>query len=76
MPEGHAIRKGDRLYYAFYTRQAGDHFVGSVELRGLEERSYQLSNYVTGQGLGIVQGPRGVLQVTFDGSLLIEAAPR
>jgi alpha-galactosidase len=76
VPEGHAIRKGERLYYAFYTRQAGDHFAGSVELRGLEERSYLLSDYVTGRGLGVVQGPRGVLQVTFDGSLLIEAVPQ
>ncbi len=75
VPEGHAIRKADRLYYAFYTRQAGDHFVGSLELRGLEERAYQLTDYVHGQGLGTVWGPVARLQVTFDGSLLIEAVP-
>jgi alpha-galactosidase len=75
VPEGHAIRKGDRLYYAFYTRQAGDHFAGSVELRGLEERAYQLTDYVHGQGLGTVWGPVARLQVSFDGSLLIEAVP-
>ena len=76
LPEGHAIRKGDRLYYAFYTGQTGDHFAGSVELRGLEERAYQLTDYVNGRDLGTIQGPTATLQVAFDGSLLIEAAPR
>jgi len=74
-PEGHAIRKADRLYYAFYTREVGGHFDGSVELRGLDERTYQLTDYVHGQGLGTVRGPVATLQVTFDGSLLIEAVP-
>jgi alpha-galactosidase len=76
MPEGHIIRKDDRLYYAFYTPEAGGQFEGTIELRGLEERTYRLSDYVNGQDLGTVKGPTATLQVAFEGSLLIEAVPQ
>jgi alpha-galactosidase len=75
VPEGHAIRKGEQLYYAFYTAQAGGGYRGSVELRGLEPRAYRLVGYVDGQELGTAQGPTATLQVDFRGSLLIEATP-
>jgi alpha-galactosidase len=75
IPEAHAIRKGDRLYYAFYARQSGERFAGPVELRGLEARAYRLADIVTGQDLGTVQGPAAVLQTSFTGALLIEASP-
>jgi len=74
VPEAHVIHKGDWLYYAFYTPKADDHFDGTIELRGLEERTYQLTDYVNGCDLGMVQGPTATLQVAFEGSLLIEAA--
>jgi alpha-galactosidase len=76
VPEGHVIRNDDRLYYAFYTPRAGDHFEGSVELRGLEERAYRLTDYVNARNLGTVRGPTATLQVTFEGSLLIQATPQ
>ncbi len=75
VPEGHVIRKENRLYYAFYTPEADDHFDGTVELRGLEERAYRLTDYVNGNDLGAVRGPTATLQVTFKGSLLMEALP-
>jgi alpha-galactosidase len=74
-PEGHVIRKGERLYYAFYTPQASGHFAGVVELRGLEERVYRLSDYVHGADLGVVRGPTASVRVAFDGSVLLEASP-
>ena len=76
VPEGHVIRKGDHLYYGFYTPEAGGHFEGTIELRGLEGRTYRLSDYVNGQDLGTVKGPTATLQVAFEGSLLIEAVPQ
>jgi alpha-galactosidase len=76
LPEGHAIRKGDHLFYAFYAVQADDPFQGTVELRGLEERSYRLTDYVNGRDLGTVQGPMATLTASFTGSLLIEAEPQ
>jgi alpha-galactosidase len=74
-PEGHIIRKDDRLYYAFYTPEADDHFDSTIELRGLQGRAYRLTDYVNGRNLGIVEGPTATLGVAFEGSLLIEAAP-
>jgi alpha-galactosidase len=76
VPEGHAIRKGDHLYYAFYTPRADDRFDGTVELRGLEEQTYRLTDYVNGRDLGTVQGPTATLAASFTGSLLIEAVPQ
>lgn len=75
VPEGHVIRKGGRLYYAFYTPKIEESFEGPIELRGLEERTYRLSDYVSEDDLGTIQGPLATLQVAFRGSLLIEAVP-
>jgi alpha-galactosidase len=75
VPEGHVIHKGDLLYYAFYTPKIEESFEGPIELRGLEERTYRLSDYVTEDDLGTIQGPLVTLQVAFRGSLLIEAVP-
>ncbi len=72
-PEAHVIRKDNRLYYAFYTPKADDHFDGTIELRGLKGRAYQLTDYVNGSDLGTVEGPIATLEVAFKGSLLIEA---
>lgn len=76
VPEGHVVRKDDRLYYAFYASGENGKFEGTLELRGLEERSYRLTDYVNGRDLGIVQGPQAALDAAFEGSLLIEALPR
>jgi alpha-galactosidase len=70
-PETHAIRKGDSLFYAFYA----DSFDGTVDLRGLEGRSYAVRDYVNDSDLGLVSGPDAVLAVKFTRSLLIEAVP-
>ncbi|UCF38781.1 MAG: alpha-galactosidase [Acidobacteriota bacterium] len=70
-PETHAIAREGNLYYAFYS----DSFSGDIELRGLEEKTYQLTDYVNGQDLGTVTGPTATVNASFTGSLLIEAQP-
>jgi len=70
-PEAHAIRKAGKLYYAFF---AGS-YRGPVELRGLEARSYKITDYVAGKELGTVEGPAARLDVEFEKHLLLEAAP-
>ncbi len=70
-PEAHAIRKGESLYYAFFA----DRFTGRVELRGLEGRRYRVRDYEAGRDLGVVDGPRAPLDVTFRHHLLLEAKP-
>jgi len=72
VPEAHAIRKGETMYYAFYAKQ----WKGRVELRGLGNRNYHVFDYVAGKDLGTVTGPIAHLPVTFDGHLLLEVQPQ
>ena len=85
VPEGYAIEKDGRYYYAFYagdreTKQAGDgtaekRFHGTIELRGLPAKTFHVSDYVHRKDLGSVTGPVGKLQVEFTDHLLLEAVP-
>jgi alpha-galactosidase len=70
-PEAHAIRKDERLYYAFYAPS----FKGTIELRGLQNACYRVSDYVAGRDLGLVKGPVATLVVEFRKHLLLEARP-
>ena len=72
VPETHAIRKGQAMYYAFFAKQ----WKGPVELRGLDDRTYSVVDYVTGRSLGTVSGPTAHLPVEFGGHLLLEVQPR
>lgn len=71
-PEGHVIRLNGRMYYAFFTPNSTAVYSGPVEFRGLGPGVYQLFDYVRQQMLGQVQGPRAVIPVDFQGSLLVE----
>jgi alpha-galactosidase len=70
-PETHAIRTRGNMHYAFYAPQ----WNGKVTLRGLETRSYRVTDYVNGKDLGTVRGPAATLVVDFEVHLLIEAKP-
>ena len=70
-PEAHAIEKDGRMYYAFYA----DTFQGEVELRGLGDQSYRVTDYENGKDLGTVKGPQAKLPVSFSKHLLLEAVP-
>ncbi len=70
-PEAHAIQKNDTLYYAFY----GDNYTGSIELRGLKNTSYNVTDYVNNKELGKVTGPTGHLNVIFKKYMLLKAVP-
>jgi len=50
------FRRGQTMYYAFYAKQ----WEGPVELRGLEDRTCSVVNYVTGKNLGSLSKPYGV----------------
>ena len=71
-PEAHVIRKGQTMYYAFFSK----HWKGPVELRGLEDRNYSVVDYVRGKTLGTVSGHSPHLAVEFDGDLLLEVQPQ
>lgn len=73
-PETHAIKKDGIMYYALYARRWND---DDVELRGLEPGvSYTVYDYVDEKDLGTVTGPVGVLEVSFQRSLLLEVKPQ
>ncbi len=74
-PEAHVLRKGDKLYYAFYTRQPKEEFTGTVELRGLGASLYRVFDYYHGRALGMVRGDSPRLSVAFRGFLLVEVTP-
>ena len=71
-PETHVIRKPEGMYYAFFAPT----WKGAVELRGLGQGSYRLTDYVRGRDLGVVRGPKARIAVEFRGSLLIAAVPQ
>jgi alpha-galactosidase len=77
-PEGHAIRKGERFYFAFYngTREDPDRaYKGSITLRGLQSKTYQVRDYIRDQKIAQVSGPTATILVEFNGYLLLEAIP-
>jgi alpha-galactosidase len=86
VPEGYAIEKDGSMYYAFFapdkkllartdaSATAGN-WTGSLQLRGLQARSYRVIDYVNNKDYGMVTGPTANLQVAFDDSLLLQAAP-
>ena len=59
------------MYYAFYS----EHWRGDIELRGLDNRTYNILDYVNGKDYGTVSGPIAKLRVKFDRYLLLEAKP-
>lgn len=70
-PEGHAIRAGGRMHYAFYA----DSWSGSVTLRGLPEGAHRLTDSFSGASLGTVAGPVATVPARFEHFLLIAATP-
>jgi len=71
-PEAHAIRKSANMYYAFYAPE----WRGKIELRGLDGKSYLITDYENNKGLGTIRGPIGILDVQFQKHLLLEAKPQ
>lgn len=74
VPEGYAIAKDGKMYYAFFTGE-GATFNGEVELRGLKPGMYHVVDYVNGKDLGAVQVEAGKaprLKTEFKDNLLVE----
>ena len=72
LPEAHVIRKGKKMYYAFFAAN----WKGTLELRGLEAGAYHVVDYVDGRDFGMVHGPVAHLSADFTKHLLLEATPQ
>ncbi|MFT4077418.1 MAG: alpha-galactosidase [Asticcacaulis sp.] len=69
-PEGHAVEKDGRMYYAFYA----DSWRGPVTLRGLKGR-YRVHDYFNNRDLGTVSDTAPRIDAAFDRFLVLEATP-
>jgi len=70
-PEAYAIQKDSIMYYAFYA----DSYNGQIELRGINDRKYQILDYVNEKNYGSFIGPKASLNVSFEKYLLVKAIP-
>jgi alpha-galactosidase len=70
-PEGHVIKKAGSMYYAFYAKE----WEGEVELRGLDNKSYRVTDYEHGKVLGTWKGPVIRFSHPFKKHLLLQCDP-
>ena len=72
VPEGYAIEKDGKMYYAFFVEKP---FTGEIELRGLKPGIYEVLDYADGKNLGGVRAENGKvpsLKTEFPDHLLLE----
>ncbi|MDT0678560.1 glycoside hydrolase family 36 protein [Autumnicola musiva] len=71
-PEAHAVKKQDRLYFAFYA----DSWEGEIELRGLENNTeYLILDYFNQVDYEKVIASDPYIDVAFKDFILLEATP-
>jgi alpha-galactosidase len=76
VPEGYAIEKDGKMYYAFFVPQRSEQWKGEVELRGLKPGKYRVVDYVNGKDLGAVDAAHPKLAAEFTRHLLLEVSRR
>ncbi|HYM11035.1 MAG TPA: alpha-galactosidase [Bryobacterales bacterium] len=74
IPEGYAVEKNGKMYYAFFAPDPEQPWKGEIELRGLGTGRYHAVDYVHNQDLGSVDAAHPRLPVAFAGSLLLEVS--
>src|SRR6516165_1299761 len=74
VPEGYAIGKDGKTYYAFFAPDPAKPWKGEVELRGLQPGSYRVTEYENGKDLGVVDSGSARLAAEFTHHLLLEAS--
>ena len=74
VPEGYAIEKDGKMYYAFFSPDPEKQWQGEIELRGLKPGRYRIRDYENGKDLGTLDSQQPLLKTGFTGHLLLEAA--
>ena len=75
-PEGYAIEKDGKMYYAFFSPDPSKTWKGKIELRGLSAGSYRIVDYTDGKDLGTIAADGRtppLIETEFKGHLLLEA---
>ncbi len=74
-PEGYAIEKDGKMYYAFFAATEKDSWKGTLELRGLAPGHFSVLDYEHGKNLGTVDASVPNLPgVEFTDHLLLEVS--
>jgi len=75
-PEGYAIEKDGKNYYAFFAPEGSKGYQGDVQLRGLASGTYHVVDYANDKNLGAVTSKNGTATLTtsFPDSLLLEVS--
>ena len=75
-PEGYAIEKDGKNYYAFFAPEGSKGYQGDVQLRGLASSTYHVVDYANDKDLGAVTSKNGTATLTtsFPDSLLLEVS--
>ncbi|HZU43340.1 MAG TPA: alpha-galactosidase, partial [Terriglobales bacterium] len=71
VPEGYAIAKDGKMYYAFFAPDSKT-WSGDVELRGLSPGKYKVYDYANDKDLGTVDAASPRLHTEFKDHLLLE----
>lgn len=74
IPEGYAIQKDGKVYYAFFAPDPARPWAGEIELRSLPPGKYRVFDYEHEKVLGMVDAQNPKLAVTFTQHLLVEAS--
>jgi alpha-galactosidase len=75
VPEGYAISKDGKMYYAFFAPDPSSPWQGKIELRGLEKSGqYKVFDYENDKDLGTVTGQNPTLTTRFTTHLLLEVS--
>ncbi len=74
VPEGYAIEKDGKMYYAFFAPQPSTPWKGEVELRGLHPGEYRVQDYENGRDLGTFDAQSPKRTVEFTHHLLLEVS--
>ena len=77
VPEGYAIEKDGKMYYAFFSADPSKIWQGTIELRGLTAGIYHVVDYADGKDLGMVKADdqkAPELTTEFKGHVLLEVS--
>ena len=77
VPEGYAIEKDGKMYYAFFSPEPSKTWKGNIELRGLAAGTYHVVDYADGKDLGMIHADdqkAPELAADFKGHLLLEVS--
>jgi alpha-galactosidase len=79
-PEGYAIEKDGKMFYAFYSSSESPSLPLKTNAKNIWKGevaadAYKVVDYVNNKDLGIIQGPMAKLPVKFEDNLLLEVTP-